>query len=287
MGSSGYTCIRRTFCCLNVLVMLCGGLFLAMGLWLHLSNQGYATFYPNHLGLSAAPLFMLIGGMSILISFFGCCGSFFESRCCLVIVSHPAVEYFALIIFLFLSEFIVGALVFVFHSGISRAITMDIKDGIVKHYNSTDRGGMIAPSVSAIWDKVQRELQCCGVKSYEDWFYIENWPNQKWVPKSCCRPRHSLSPDLYEGSGYEVEDDCRKKQRPDLWWNHGCAKALQNLLVQKLHVVGIAAIVIAFFQLFGLIISMLLFCTIKHKKKSDTYKSYSPTSDNRQSYLDD
>lgn len=67
---------------------LCGGLFLAMGLWLHLSNQGYATLYPNHMGLSAESLFILIGAMSIVISFFGCCGSFFESRCCLIIVSH-------------------------------------------------------------------------------------------------------------------------------------------------------------------------------------------------------
>lgn len=122
-----------------------------------------------------------------------------------------------------------------------------------------------------------------------------------------------------------------RKQRPDLWWNQGCLKALQLLLIRKLHVVGIVAIVIAFFQvktnsilinfcsrknffsfvffqLFGLIISMLLFCTIRRwvphfcsilnqiknvffgffsKRKSDTYKSYSPTSDQRQSYLDD
>jgi tetraspanin-9 len=98
-----------------------------------------------------------------------------------------------------LSEFVVGALVFVFRSGISRVLTMDIKDGIVKHYNTTDRGGMISPSglflvnfrklnfmiqfkylVSSIWDKVQIELQCCGVNSYEDWYFIENWPRDKW-----------------------------------------------------------------------------------------------------------
>lgn len=69
-------------------LQLCGGVFLAMGLWLHLSNQGYATLYPNHLGLSAESLLILIGSMSIVISFFGCCGSFFESRCCLIIVSR-------------------------------------------------------------------------------------------------------------------------------------------------------------------------------------------------------
>lgn len=124
-----------------------------------------------------------------------------------------------------------------------------------------------------------------------------------------------------------------RKQRPEMFWTQGCAKALQMKIIQNLHVIGIVAIVIAFFQvitfsfdvdcrdekcflsssnyhrvnlilslshthtsfslqLFGLIISMLLFCTIKHKRKSDTYKSYSPTIDSsghqrQSSYLDD
>ena len=42
--------------------------------------------------------------------------------------------------------------------------------------------------------------------------------------------------------------DFYRKQRPDLWWNQGCLKALQLLLIRKLHVVGIVAIVIAFLQ---------------------------------------
>lgn len=88
---------------------------------------------------------------------------------------------------------------------------MDIKDGIVKHYNSTDRGGMLlSPSVSTIWDRLQMEVQCCGVNSYEDWYHIDQWPREKWVPKSCCRTRHTMSPELFEGSGYDVDDDCRK-----------------------------------------------------------------------------
>jgi tetraspanin-9 len=199
-----------------------------MGLWLHLSNQGYATLYPNHMGLSADSLCILVGAMSIVIAFFGCCGSFFESRCCLIIVSHQVntnkrnfvanvativsffPQYFSLIIVLFLSEFIVGALVFVFRTGISRALTMDIKDGIVKHYNTTDRGGFVTPSVSKIWDNIQTELQCCGVNSYEDWYHIENWQSYKWVPASCCRTRHSMPSEMYEGSGYDTDDDCRK-----------------------------------------------------------------------------
>lgn len=88
---------------------------------------------------------------------------------------------------------------------------MDVKDGIVQHYNASDRGGMVSPSVSAIWDKVQNELQCCGVNSYEDWYNINDWEDKKWVPQSCCRTRHTMSSEVYEGSGYDqVDVDCRK-----------------------------------------------------------------------------
>lgn len=81
---------------------------------------------------------------------------------------------------------------------------------------------MISPSVSTIWDRVQSELQCCGVNSYEDWYFIENWPREKWVPKSCCRTRISLSTDvLYEGSGSDyIEEDCRKYE---MLWNENNA----------------------------------------------------------------
>lgn len=68
------------------LLQLCGSAFLGIGIWLHMSYQGYATLYPQHLGLSADALFITIGSLSLLISFFGCCGSWFENRCCLVIV---------------------------------------------------------------------------------------------------------------------------------------------------------------------------------------------------------
>lgn len=104
---------------------------------------------------------------------------------------------------------------------------------------------------------------------------------------------------------------------PSLLWDKSCGQILQMWFIQRLHVVGIVGLVIAFlqvcsesatrnkfmlccnetlnsFQLFGLISSMLIFCTVKHKRKSSkTYKSYSPSVDttlNRNStgtYLDD
>lgn len=286
MGNSGYTCIRRMFCSFNVLIWICGGGFLAIGVWLRFAAPGYATLLPDHAGLSADYVFMAIGAISFVIAFFGCCGSWFESRCFLII-------YFMLVVMLFLSEFLLGSLAFVFRGGIGRMLVHELKYGIEKHYNVTDRGGILAPSVASIWDKLQLELQCCGVSSYEDWYDISAWPGERWVPRSCCRPRYG---SVYtEGSGDDLAGgDCRKSGDPSLLWDKSCGQILQMWFIQRLHVVGIVGLVIAFLQLFGLISSMLIFCTVKHKRKSSkTYKSYSPSVDttlNRNStgtYLDD
>lgn len=277
--------MRRTFCSFNILIWLCGSCFLAIGVWLRFGAPGYVTLLPEHAAFSADCLFMTIGVISFVIAFFGCCGSWFQSRCFLII-------YFSLVVVLFLSEFLLGSLAFVFRDTIRRTMITELKYGIENHYNVSDRGGFLSPSVASIWDKVQVELQCCGVSSYEDWYDISAWRGERWVPRSCCRPRYNSL--MLEGSGDDLQSvDCRKAGDPSLLWDKSCGQILHMFFVQRLHVVGTVGLVIAFLQLFGLISSMLLFYTVKHKRSSKTYKSYSPTVDttlNRNStgtYLDD
>ncbi|KFB51607.1 AGAP007373-PA-like protein [Anopheles sinensis] len=84
-------------------------------------------------------MFITVGVISFVIAFFGCCGSWFQSRCFLVI-------YFTLVVLLFLSEFLLGSLAFVFRGGIGRMLAQELKYGIEKHYNVSDRGGFLTPS---------------------------------------------------------------------------------------------------------------------------------------------
>lgn len=58
------------------------------------------------------------------------------------------------------------------------------------------------------------------------------------------------------------------------WYKEGCSSAIQMWLITRLHVVGTVGLVVAFLQLFGLVASMILFCTVSHKRSSHTYKSY-------------
>ena len=40
--------------------------------------------------------------------------------------------------------------------------------------------------VTDTWDLVQQNLQCCGVRNYTDWRYIDGWKDGR-VPDSCCK----------------------------------------------------------------------------------------------------
>lgn len=67
-------------------------------------------------------------------------------------------QYFLLIVMLFLSEFLIGAIAFLFRGGLGRTFANELRFGIERHYNASDRGSLIAPSVAAIWDSVQQSV---------------------------------------------------------------------------------------------------------------------------------
>lgn len=70
-------------------------------------------------------------------------------------------QYFTMIVLLFLSEFLVGALAFVFRGGLAKILTTELRHGIEQHYNATDRGSLAAPSMASIWDALQTKV-CIG-----------------------------------------------------------------------------------------------------------------------------
>ncbi|XP_063987313.1 tetraspanin-9 [Diachasmimorpha longicaudata] len=252
MGHTGYTCIRHVFCSLNVLIWLCACGVLGADLWLTLSYRGYITLVPQYSFISAESILLAAGCIMFVIAFLGCCGAWFQLRFMLIL-------YFSLVVMMFLGEFMFGALAFIFREQVSRSLKHELLSGIQEHYNITREPGTLA----TIWDDLQQRFHCCGVRDYTDWFQISAWPNDDRVPDSCCitRERYCGRPD----------PDGHKKE---LWYKDGCASAIQMGFVTRLHIVGTVGLVVAFLQLFGLIASMILFCTVRHKKASHSYKSY-------------
>ncbi|ENN74377.1 tetraspanin-9 [Dendroctonus ponderosae] len=249
MSSSGYTCIRTVFCCVNVLFWLTGCALLGIGVWLRVSYEGYATLLPQYALLSADIVAIIIGALTIVLSFFACCGSWLQSRCLLI-------TYFILVVLMFIAEFVLGSLAFVYRDTIKHTFTEKLQDGLSHHYNMSQSPN----NLLQVWDDVQITFKCCGVVNYMDWHMIDAWPEHRWVPDTCCLPA-----DYGIGCG---------RKGSDILYKSGCYELIYKWFKERLMVVGLVGLIVAFVQLFGLISSMLLFCTVKHRRRSRTYKSY-------------
>lgn len=249
MSSSGYTCIRTVFCFVNVLFWITGCALLGIGIWLRVSYEGFATLLPQSALLSADALAIVIGTITIILSFFACCGSWIQNRCMLI-------TYFSLVVIMFVAEFLLGSLAFVYRDNIKHTFTECLQDGLTHHYNMTQSPNNLVD----VWDEIQSTFKCCGVVNYMDWHMIDAWPDKRWVPDTCCLPA-----DYGVDCGQRVGDSIYKT---------GCYEVIYKWFRERLLVVGLVGLTVAFVQLFGLISSMLLFCTMKHRRRSRTYKSY-------------
>lgn len=243
MGRTGYTCVRHTLCCLNLLFWIFGCGILGIGIWLHLVYGGYATLLVSYQALSADSLCISAGVITFLIGFLGCCGSWFQSKCLLVM-------YFIIVIVIFLLEFTAGTLGFVYRRHVGDALQEEFKNGLQEKYTLTNENGL-----AEAWDHLHRQFNCCGVYGYEDWFRIKAWPKQDWVPQSCC---------LYE---YRANATCGMTGQLQMWHHTGCYSKMHMWLMERLYAVGIVCMVFAFIQLFGLISAMLLVCTLGEKRR--------------------
>jgi len=251
MSGSGYTCVRYVFCYINVLLWLSGCGILGIGLWLKLESaqEKYGNLLSHSSSMGLDIVLIVIGASMVTITFFACCGSWFQNRCMLI-------TYFSLVILMFLIEFAFATCIFVYREDITFTLKEGLLEGIEKDFED--------PGVKEMWTTVQTELECCGVNSFEDWYNISSWPDKKMVPSSCCQAKYRNS-----------TRDCGGEGKQDLWFQDGCSDKLQMWLVNQLHIVGIIGLIISFKQLFGLISAMLLFCTVRHKRaKGHIYKAY-------------
>lgn len=67
---------------------------------------------------------------------------------------------------------------------------------------------------------------------------IDNWPNERWVPDSCCKT---------------TVLNCGKIGDADLWYSNGCSEQVLMWFIQRLHIVGVVGLAVAFIQV-GIVI---------------------------------
>ncbi|CAG2173726.1 unnamed protein product [Oppiella nova] len=215
----------KTFLMLfNIVFWFVGIILLISGIWMRASIARVFEVSQFHFALPS--LFICTGIAMVMIGVFACCCTTNEKPTLL----------FTLSIFFFI------VFVMVFSASITGYVYRDnLKESLHNSLNQTlleyGTGGILDMD----WDRVQQNLECCGVDSFKDWIYTE-WANEnRTFPNSCCR----------DGKVCDNVDN-------DQIYLNGCYQEILNLLHNNLNGIAIGMLLVAFFQIIGMSLSCCL-----------------------------
>ncbi|KZC11627.1 PREDICTED: CD63 antigen-like [Dufourea novaeangliae] len=163
--SLGSKCVKYLMFVFNLLFVITGVILLSIGLVIHGVYHSYQHFLDNKF-LSVPSLLIAIGAIIFFIAFFGCCGAVRENYCMII-------TFTSLLVIVFILELSGGISGYVLRARASTIIQDKMIDTMKMYRNSTE--------IALVWDKLQREFDCCGTVNATDWNDSLNA-----MPVSCC-----------------------------------------------------------------------------------------------------
>jgi len=237
----------------NLAVMTVGLAIVGLSSYvLHLSLSYKDLVEDSSLVLHFVPLWTLIGGIILtLVCFFGCCGVLRRSPCMLR-------TYGSLVLLFFAIELVCGVLLVVKKDEILDYIEGDMLATFRKYNMNKEK------ELSTSIDLAQAELQCCGVKSYQDWASI--LPDSRDVTPGCCRKMPGYDPNTC----YMDVATLNPRRRNDTIYTRGCFPTLKYSMAHESLALGIMAIVLSVLQLVLMIVSFTEAAKYaRHKERYD------------------
>ncbi|XP_043283345.1 tetraspanin-12-like [Venturia canescens] len=198
---------------------------------LHIFNDFYYFLVPIY--FSPSTLLIVVGVLTFVIAFFGCCGALKESTCMVLVFAVSLSLVLAL--------------------EVAAAITAYVlQDGVVDYLShkmtSMTNDYTIVPGVREAVDFMQSTLHCCGVHGPEDWSYVNEALK---TPASCYRWHAMDENNVIRDIGlYET----------------GCIYSLSMLVHRSALNLGTAAMAIALIQLTGIMFACTLGRAIRRQK---------------------
>ncbi|XP_075901638.1 tetraspanin-33 isoform X3 [Nelusetta ayraudi] len=133
--------------------------------------------------LDPALLLLLLGSLTFVLTFLGCCGSLRNAPCLL----KTFAGFLSAVILL---QVVAGAAAFLLTDTVMERTEAVMKRALLLYREDRDLENLV--------DFLQRKLQCCGVDSYLDWSHNQYFhcsqsnPSLEAcaVPFSCCRGLH-------------------------------------------------------------------------------------------------
>lgn len=212
----------------NFIFWLCGLALVVVGIMVQIAVHN--TYQIHDASASGVPIVIIgVGVIIFFIAFFGCCGAWKENYC--------MITTFAILLTLVIIVEIAAAIAgYIFRNKLNNIVQDSLTDMISNYKNGTDE-------FKKTLDKMQMDLKCCGANSSADWRFFTVEGNT--VPDSCC---------------INITTGCGKNHMANatVVYQKGCHDAVVELLKENIQWVIVAALVIAFLQLLGLIFACLL-----------------------------
>ncbi|XP_041801256.1 CD63 antigen [Chelmon rostratus] len=224
----GMKCVKFLLFFFNFIFWLCGLALIVVGILVQVAL--HKTFMIKDASASGAPIVLIgVGVVIFFIAFFGCCGAWKENYC---MITTFAI-FLSLVIIVEIAAAIAG---YVFRNKLSAVVQDSLTEMISSYNNGT------AEFKDAV-NKLQEDLKCCGVNSSSDWRNFR--PEGNSVPDSCCV-------NVTTNCGIGTMTDAAKVHQ------EGCHDAVEALLKKNIQWVIVAALVIAFLQIMGIVFACLL-----------------------------
>ncbi|XP_023236959.1 tetraspanin-6-like [Centruroides sculpturatus] len=219
-------CMKGLLLIFNCLFWVSGIALLVAGIWMKITMTQILKLSVDY---SNSVPFSFIG-IGILITIIG------FLACFCTVKGHSTLLYLLSIflIVVFFMEVGIAVAGYAFRNNIRSAL----KDGIKKAVDSYENDGNQDRNI----DFVQKNIKCCGVENYEDWFFT-TWANgSKKVPKSCCK-----------------FDNCQNNPANKTQiYTEGCYPVLINDIHNKMGIIAGVAVSFACIQLLGAILTCCL-----------------------------
>ncbi|KAM9855719.1 CD63 antigen [Aulostomus maculatus] len=224
----GMKCVKFLLFFFNFIFWLCGIALIVVGVLVQIAL--HSTLKIGDVSSSGAPIVLIgVGVVIFFIAFFGCCGAWKENYCMVTTFSI----LLSLVIIVQIAAAIAG---YIFRNKVS-AVVQDSLTEMITKYNSSSaefRDGV---------DKLQKDLKCCGVNGSSDWRNYS--PDGDSVPDSCCV-------NVSQGCGVGTMADATKVHQ------EGCREIVEEFLKKNILWVIVAALVLAFLQIMGIVFACLL-----------------------------
>lgn len=229
-------CIKYTLFAFNLVFVLTGIILIAVGIGVSATYGEYEIFLVSN--FFSIPTFLIVIGILIfIISFVGCWGALKENYCFILIFA-------ALLGLIFILEISAGISGYVLKGDAQQLIEKKLKETI-NNYSKDSYDG-----TTYLWDLIQRQYDCCGVNTYNDWKEINN----STLPLSCCRiPNGQFGPF---SCAYEIEEKNRNK-------NGGCLTGFADYIKGHAVSLGAAGVIIGVIQFFGVLFACYIAREVK------------------------